>query len=86
MPDQRPGDRRDGQLSRRDELSLYRNNASVQRGSFPVARAWGEGTLSLPLLPTLQEAEQDYILNVLRYDILPFLDYSAAEKGGVAAL
>ncbi|KRE02081.1 DegT/DnrJ/EryC1/StrS aminotransferase [Bosea sp. Root381] len=68
------------------ELSLYRNDASVRRGSFPVARAWGEGTLSLPLFPTLQEAEQDYILNVLRYEILPFLDSSETEERGVAAL
>jgi len=68
------------------ELSLYRNDASVLRGRFPVSRAWGEGTLSLPLFPSLQEAEQDYILNVLRYEILPLLDNSATEQRGVAAL
>ncbi len=68
------------------ELSLYRDDASVSRGSFPVSRAWGEGTLSLPLFPTLLEAEQDYILNVLRYEVLPFLGSSATEERGVAAL
>jgi dTDP-4-amino-4,6-dideoxygalactose transaminase len=68
------------------ELSLYRNDPSVRPGSFPVASAWGEGTLSLPLFPTLQEAEQDYILNVLRYEILPFLGPSVAEKEELLAL
>lgn len=68
------------------ELSLYRNDALVSQGSFPVSREWGEGTLSLPLFPTLQEEEQDYILNVLRYEILPFLESSATDERGVAAL
>lgn len=68
------------------ELSLYRSDPSVRRGSFPVARAWGEGTLSLPLFPTLKEAEQDYILNVLRYEILPSLGSSVTEKEELLAL
>ncbi|TCR63434.1 DegT/DnrJ/EryC1/StrS aminotransferase family protein [Bosea sp. BK604] len=68
------------------ELSLYRNDALVSQGSFPVSREWGEGTLSLPLFPTLQEEEQDYVLNVLRYQVLPFLDSSATDERGVAAL
>ena len=68
------------------ELSLYRQDESVVRGSCPVSREWGEGTLSLPLFPTLQDVEQDYILNVLRYEILPTLQSSETEERGVAAL
>lgn len=68
------------------ELSLYRNDPSVPRDRVPVSFEWGEGTLCLPLFPTLQEAEQDYILNVLRYQVLPFLDSDTNDERGVAAL
>lgn len=68
------------------ELSLYRNDPSVPRNSFPVSFGWGEGTLCLPLFPTLREDEQDYVLNVLRYEILPSLVSHATEERGVAAL
>lgn len=68
------------------ELSLYRNDPSVPRNSFPVSFDWGEGTLCLPLFPTLREEEQDYVLNVLLYEVLPSLDSHAIEERGVAAL
>lgn len=68
------------------ELSLYRNDPSVPRNGFPVSIDWGEGTLCLPLFPGLREEEQDYVLNVLRYEVLPSLDSHAIEERGVAAL
>ncbi|GJE75645.1 DegT/DnrJ/EryC1/StrS family aminotransferase [Methylorubrum suomiense] len=44
-------------------LTYYRK--AVETPLVPVSRAWGEGTLSLPLFPDLREHEQDEVLAVL---------------------
>jgi UDP-4-amino-4-deoxy-L-arabinose-oxoglutarate aminotransferase len=46
-------------------VSFYRNKYSFHGGSFPVSYDWGEGTLSLPLYPSLSLEEQDTVINVL---------------------
>jgi dTDP-4-amino-4,6-dideoxygalactose transaminase len=42
-----------------------------RRGDFPNAEAYYGGCLSLPLFPTLTEAEQDCVIDVLRRTLLP---------------
>lgn len=68
------------------ELSLYRNDPAVPRNSFPISLHWGEGTLCLPLFPTLRQDEQDHVLNILHDEVLPSLDSRMIEERGVAAL
>jgi UDP-4-amino-4-deoxy-L-arabinose-oxoglutarate aminotransferase len=46
-------------------LTFYRNKYSFHKGHFPVSFDWGEGTLSLPLYPSLCTQEQDKVIAVL---------------------
>lgn len=46
-------------------LEYYRaRNAAAQRDC-PISTSWGDGTLSLPLYPSLTHTEQDYVLERL---------------------
>lgn len=44
-------------------LSLYRSSGVPD---LPIARLWGEGTLSLPLFPDLTDGEQDEVIALLK--------------------
>ena len=48
----------------------YRTRYGFEPGAFPVAEAWGDGTLSLPLFPGLSDAEQDHVIATLLGDAL----------------
>ncbi len=47
-------------------LSLYRDAAAATPGGTPVADAWGDGVVSLPLYPSLSEAEQSQVIEAVR--------------------
>jgi dTDP-4-amino-4,6-dideoxygalactose transaminase len=43
-------------------LRLYQERMHLGRGTFPVAERIGDSTLTLPLYPSLPQAEQDYVI------------------------
>jgi dTDP-4-amino-4,6-dideoxygalactose transaminase len=51
-------------------LTYYRKKFGYEEGTFPVAEAIGGSTLSLPLYPSLQEEELQYVAQTVR-DVLP---------------
>ncbi|HVW25548.1 MAG TPA: DegT/DnrJ/EryC1/StrS family aminotransferase [Polyangiaceae bacterium] len=46
-------------------LTYYSTKYGYQPGDFPISHAWGSGTLSLPLYPSLTEDEQTYVIDTL---------------------
>jgi UDP-4-amino-4-deoxy-L-arabinose-oxoglutarate aminotransferase len=53
------------------DLTFYRNYTPLAGDCCPVARRWGEETLTLPLFPTLAKAEQEYIIKTVESVIYP---------------
>ena len=47
-------------------MEYYRKRFGYQRGAFPKAELIGDSTISLPLYPSLQENEQEYVAKTLR--------------------
>jgi dTDP-4-amino-4,6-dideoxygalactose transaminase len=47
-------------------LAYYRKRFGYRRGSYPVAEVLGRSTISLPLYPSLQEADIRYVVRILR--------------------
>lgn len=43
-------------------MKYYRERYGFDESSFPVAWAWGEGVISLPLFPGLGRSEQDHVI------------------------
>ena len=43
-------------------LTYYRQKYPKLERELPVSTTWGEGTLSLPLYPSLTEEEQRYVI------------------------
>ncbi|MEO5365270.1 MAG: DegT/DnrJ/EryC1/StrS family aminotransferase [Magnetococcus sp. WYHC-3] len=60
-------------------LSHYRDTMNLAAGAFPVSHSWGEGTLSLPLFPSMREEEQDYVIQQVKLKLTPL-----AQERGVA--
>jgi dTDP-4-amino-4,6-dideoxygalactose transaminase len=54
--------------------SYYRKKYGFNEGDFPVSERWGNGTISLPLFPGLRPAEQRYIIETIRGQIIPIID------------
>lgn len=52
-------------------LAYYRGKYGYAPGDFPASHAWGEGTLTLPLYPSLAREDQDHVLAVLREQVAP---------------
>lgn len=46
-------------------LGWYRQRYGFTAADHPVAHAWGERTLTLPLYPSLTDAEQQYVIDAL---------------------
>lgn len=46
-------------------LSYYRERFGFEPGSFPVAEAIGDRTLSLPFYPSMSDADQDLVIDAL---------------------
>jgi len=55
-------------------LSYYRDNYNYDPYGFPVSQEWGEGTVTLPLYPSLERTAQDYVIDVIRTDVVPMVE------------
>jgi dTDP-4-amino-4,6-dideoxygalactose transaminase len=54
-------------------VSYYREKYGYAAGDFPVSYEWGEGTITLPLFPSLTEEEQDYVIATVRDVVVPMI-------------
>lgn len=50
-------------------LNYYKKKYGNLAKNYPISYEWGEGTLSLPLYPSLKKEEQDYIIKFLKEKI-----------------
>jgi len=55
------------------DMIYYREKYPELARGFPVARTWGNGTLTLPLFPRMTEEQQDRVIEVVRNRILPLI-------------
>jgi UDP-4-amino-4-deoxy-L-arabinose-oxoglutarate aminotransferase len=62
-------------------LTYYREKYSYTPESFPVSYAWGAGTLTLPLYPTLEKDQQEWVISSVLEEIVP-LCASAGKSAG----
>jgi UDP-4-amino-4-deoxy-L-arabinose-oxoglutarate aminotransferase len=46
-------------------LNFYKSKYDLKPEDFPHSYSWGEGTLTLPLFPSILKEEQDYVIEVL---------------------
>lgn len=53
------------------ETSFYRERSPGSTEACPVARAWGEETLTLPLFPSMSEEEQAHVVASVREHVYP---------------
>ena len=51
--------------------TYYRKKYGYTEGDFPVSQAWGLGTLSLPLYPSLSDEEANHIIEIVQQRIYP---------------
>jgi dTDP-4-amino-4,6-dideoxygalactose transaminase len=51
--------------------TYYRTRYGFRSGDFPVSDAWGAGTISLPLYPSLTDGEQRYVIDAVREYVYP---------------
>ena len=49
----------------------YKEKYPEAAPSCPVACAWGEQTLSLPLFPSLTREEQSYVIEIVQRELYP---------------
>jgi UDP-4-amino-4-deoxy-L-arabinose-oxoglutarate aminotransferase len=61
--------------------TYYANQYNLPADAFPVAREWGEGTISLPLYPTLPAAQQDLVIEAVK-EVAAEVVAPAATAGG----
>jgi dTDP-4-amino-4,6-dideoxygalactose transaminase len=55
-------------------LTYYREKYGYGPESFPVSYDWGGGTVTLPLYPSLACDAQNYVIDVIRKDVVPKID------------
>ena len=53
--------------------AYYREKYGYAATDFPVSYEWGEGTITLPLYPSLTFEEQDYIIAAVRDVVVPMM-------------
>lgn len=54
-------------------VTYYREKYGYAADDFPVSHEWGEGTITLPLYPSLTEEEQDYVIAAVRDVVVPLI-------------
>jgi len=54
-------------------LTYYRQKYGYVAEDFPVSYEWGEGTITLPLFPSLTMEEQDHVIATVRDLVLPMI-------------
>jgi dTDP-4-amino-4,6-dideoxygalactose transaminase len=52
-------------------LTWYRERYGFTPADHPVSHAWGESTITLPLFPSMTDAEQAHVIEVVRAHVLP---------------
>jgi len=52
-------------------LTYYREKYGYDADDFPVAYEWGEGTISLPLFPSMTTEEQAHVIDAVRELVAP---------------
>ena len=50
-------------------LTYYRDAYGYGADDFPVSENWGQGTLSLPMYPTLEKKAQDHVIDCVRREL-----------------
>jgi len=53
--------------------TYYRKKYGYVAADFPVSYEWGEGTIALPLYPSLTVEEQDYVIATVRDVVVPMM-------------
>ena len=53
--------------------TYYRKKYGYVATDFPVSYEWGEGTIALPLYPSLTVEEQDYVIATVRDVVVPMM-------------
>jgi dTDP-4-amino-4,6-dideoxygalactose transaminase len=51
--------------------TYYRERYGFKAGQFPISDAWGAGTISLPLYPSISDDEQRYVIDAVRKHVYP---------------
>jgi dTDP-4-amino-4,6-dideoxygalactose transaminase len=54
-------------------LTYYREKYGYAADDFPVSHEWGEGTISLPLFPSMTMDEQDYVIDAVHECVVPMI-------------
>jgi UDP-4-amino-4-deoxy-L-arabinose-oxoglutarate aminotransferase len=54
-------------------LTYYREKHGYAADDFPVSFEWGEGTITLPLFPSMTRAEQDYVITAVHDVVVPLV-------------
>jgi dTDP-4-amino-4,6-dideoxygalactose transaminase len=55
-------------------MNYYRNKYKLNMNKFPISEYWGNGTISLPLFPSMELEEQDYVIETILNKILPLIE------------
>ena len=54
-------------------VTYYRERYGYTADDFPVSYDWGEGTISLPLFPSMTQEEQDYVIDAVNELVVPMV-------------
>jgi UDP-4-amino-4-deoxy-L-arabinose-oxoglutarate aminotransferase len=54
-------------------VTYYRKKYGYTPDDFPVSYEWGEGTITLPLFPSLTTEEQEYVIETVREIVVPMI-------------
>jgi dTDP-4-amino-4,6-dideoxygalactose transaminase len=46
-------------------MGFYSKRYGFSENDFPTSLSWGNGTLSIPLLPGITVQEQEYVIDIL---------------------
>lgn len=58
--------------------AYYRNKYGFGPEAFPVSDEWGGGTITLPLYSSLARDQQDFVIDVIRRDVVPMIESAMA--------
>ena len=65
------------------DTTFYQQHSPHALAANPVSVAWGRATLTLPLFPSLTQAEQDYVIEVVRRDVYPLVGQYKSVRAAV---
>lgn len=56
------------------DTTFYKTHSPMALEANPVSVAWGRSTFTLPLFPSLNRVEQDYVIETVKRQVYPILD------------